>query len=514
MSIPVRILSRATVVAFLAGGCGGGDLGSEPAPIDPPGDASKVDGTPATDGAVEPDDAFEPGPDVEARDVSADIDPPVDASDGESPRCVGDPATPLLGAFEPPAVIGTEVVFPDPSVRSELHAPIRSNVTAAVSIWSRQLVVARSTTLTVRATFGTDPSISAASVTSAATGTTGVFEMGAAAELRTGTDPNGAEHDVVINFDPTFVDRWVWFDPDPNSRTTPVPSNKSDAVSTFLHEIGHALFFSGWLDSSTGASRDPRGARSSYDVHVRKVGEILRFSGPQASVVYPGGVPLTTTNYAHYGNRAPLPGGDLDGFIMWGPDGKSGVRFVVNDVDRAIARDVGFRTHRAVGAVSAAGNASFASSLLTLRGGGAGPAGTADAFELVDRAYPAGEVELVARLRGRQGAARCGIVLRSSLAPNAASIAIVVDGEGIATVLRPSAGGAAAVSRASRCVGGAPTLRLSRASGLVTAAISSDGKTFESIGTASITGAIFGGLISASGDRAAAACAFDRLQGI
>jgi len=76
-------------------------------------------------------------------------------------------------------------------------------------------------------------------------GSCDVFEQGAAAEIRTGIDPNGAEADAKITLNPAVS--W-WFDPDPLSRTAPVPEGQEDAYSILLHEMGHVLGFR-WMSS-------------------------------------------------------------------------------------------------------------------------------------------------------------------------------------------------------------------------------------------------------------------------
>jgi len=72
-----------------------------------------------------------------------------------------------------------------------------------------------------------------------------VYEQGAAAEVRRGVDPNGATPDIRISIDPDYLADELWFDPDPAARIAPVSSSRTDAMSFFLHEFGHAFAFNG-----------------------------------------------------------------------------------------------------------------------------------------------------------------------------------------------------------------------------------------------------------------------------
>ena len=73
-------------------------------------------------------------------------------------------------------------------------------------------------------------------------------------KLRTGLDQNGAAADVNFNLNPIYLTgpEALWYDPDPVTRTTPIPTFKTDAVSVFIHEFGHALAFSGFKNDTTG----------------------------------------------------------------------------------------------------------------------------------------------------------------------------------------------------------------------------------------------------------------------
>jgi hypothetical protein len=167
-----------------------------------------------------------------------------------------------------------------------------------------------------------------------------VFEQGAAAELRTGIDPNGARPDVEFVFNPDYLST-LWFDPDPYTRTAPVPGLQVDAMSVLLHEFGHALAFNGWRDPSTG-SIGVTGAISTFDRATKFDDDgAAFFIGLSAMAVYGGPVPLTVGNYVHVGNEAPRLGAGLIGDLMNGVTFYTGTRYDISPLDAAVLHDVG-----------------------------------------------------------------------------------------------------------------------------------------------------------------------------
>jgi hypothetical protein len=188
----------------------------------------------------------------------------------------------------------------------------------------------------------TVPRATGRSVTSSFVGREGswsVFEQGAAAELRTGIDPNGNLPDIEFVFNPAYLST-LWFDPDPYSRTADVPRFQLDAMSVLLHEFGHALAFNGWRDPYTGAVDG--GSMSAYDrATAFDANGAAVFIGPAAMAVYGGPVPLTVGNYTHLGNEAPRPGPNLVGDLMNGIVFYTGTRYDISRLDAAILQDVG-----------------------------------------------------------------------------------------------------------------------------------------------------------------------------
>jgi len=248
----------------------------------------------------------------------------------------------LLGSSLSASPIFT-VSFPDDpaSPFSGYYSRITTNLLAAGSVWNQFIggqsvsidLQVRFDTLTPRATGG-----SAIPVFVSNNGTYNVFQQGAAAEIQSGSDPNGILPDGIITINPSYLTDELWFDPDPYSRLAPVPSNKTDAESVFIHELGHILGFNGYLDSTLG--RAPSNFVSTYDQFVEFDGNFY-FTGPQAEAVYGGPVPLTFGNYAHLGNSSPRPGSGLIPDLMNGVVFFEGTRYSPSALDVAVLADVG-----------------------------------------------------------------------------------------------------------------------------------------------------------------------------
>ena len=159
-----------------------------------------------------------------------------------------------------------------------------------------------------------------------------VWEQGAAAEIRRGHDPNGVTADIELTFGLGFLNADIWWDPDPYTRSTPVPHNRVDGYSVLLHEIGHALGFNGWRDPVTGQLGS---FGSNFDELTVMQGSNFFFNGPVAVEVYGGPVPLTHANIFHLGNRPGRPGNDLVSDLMNGVTFFRGRRYEISQIGRA-----------------------------------------------------------------------------------------------------------------------------------------------------------------------------------
>ncbi len=288
------------------------------------------------------------------------------------------------------ALVTPSISFEDPgSANAAYYTSLSVVISAAVELWSRKLVTAAPINLKIVVSFSSSGTASSASTTATLIGTragVSIFEQGAATKFRTGSRGGANANDVSIIVSSAFLRTGWWFDPAPLERTAAVPTDRSDAVSSFLHELDHAFGMSGWLNQSTGASTLPGGDLSAYDANVGLTAGAFYFTGEQARAVYGGPVPLTLGSYGHYGNVAPRPGDNLQRYLMWGPFGYNGpVRLDISELDLAMFRDLGLKTHRDVGSTGAVGRASLAAKRWALKGSGAFGT-TSDSFQFAYRA--------------------------------------------------------------------------------------------------------------------------------
>jgi hypothetical protein len=225
------------------------------------------------------------------------------------------------------------------------RAQIDAHLGAAFDAWSSRVNGSGSIEIEVRIT-DIQPYASGASATSGYFGENAngsVWQQGMAHEWRTGEDPNGSDADVIVAINPHYLANELWFDPDPLARTAPVAANRTDAMSVFIHELGHALAFNGWGSHSTG--QPPIGYGSTWDQHVRYSDGNIYFHGPQAMSVYGAPVPLTTGNNFHLGNApgSGRPGADLVGDLFNGWVFYHGARYGITALDLAIVADTGLQ---------------------------------------------------------------------------------------------------------------------------------------------------------------------------
>lgn len=233
------------------------------------------------------------------------------------------------------------VSFNDPfSQATSLYSAIDSHVAAALAVWGSALGGSANVAVQVDISSAT-PRATGASVASGfvrAVGSYNIFEQGLAYELRTGLDPNGAAADVVLTFNPNYLANELWFDPNPLLRSATVASNRTDAMSVFLHEFGHAIGFNGWGDAVTGVP--PATYRSTWDELVSFNGANTFFNGARAVSLYGAPVPITYGDNFHLGNL-PGPGASLVPDLMNGVLFNRGTRYNVSTIDLAILSDLG-----------------------------------------------------------------------------------------------------------------------------------------------------------------------------
>jgi hypothetical protein len=146
-------------------------------------------------------------------------------------------------------------------------------------------------------------------------------------------------------FDPDYF-KTLWFDPDPKTRKAPVPRDKLDALSIFLHELGHAMGFNGFMDPSTGAFSGK--CVSTYDRWVARSGTEYFFNGPAAVKLHGHSIPLArrTNNYHHLGDNVPGVDPRLRYDLMNGVFMEYGRRYTISPLDVAILEDCGLPVKR------------------------------------------------------------------------------------------------------------------------------------------------------------------------
>lgn len=246
-----------------------------------------------------------------------------------------------------PAAITYNVSFADPSgPYSSYYPQLTAALHAAGAEWNRYLVGSGS----IEVEIVIDPNIpteNGSSVTNGFVrndGTRDIYEQGAAYEIRTGNDPNGADPDVRIRVGAAYLTNQLWFDPNPSSRTAAIPAKHIDAISVFTHELGHAFAFTGWANGTTGQL--PATYMSTFDMNMTFTGGNLFFVGANAKERYGHPVPLTYNNYGHVGNNSPRPGADLLPDLMNGIVYYYQTRYYVSPIDLDIMRDCGIALNR------------------------------------------------------------------------------------------------------------------------------------------------------------------------
>ena len=135
------------------------------------------------------------------------------------------------------------------------RAEIVSHVLAAGLRWTNIIDVPTPRYIEIEIAIADIPTANGASLATAYVGTIDgrdTYEQGVARELRLNEDPNMGVPDGRITIGLDYLRNELWFDPDPTARTAPVPANRTDAMSTMLHEFGHILAYNGWADLVTG----------------------------------------------------------------------------------------------------------------------------------------------------------------------------------------------------------------------------------------------------------------------
>lgn len=178
------------------------------------------------------------------------------------------------------------------------RAPVLANLEAAVADWSRWLDSRGTVWISLNVVDQTPTGRFAGGpgfhVFLERRGDYRVYESAAVHKMRTGASTNDTVPDVIIDVDVDFMRRTYWMDPQPKTRSTPVPPGKVDLVTVLAHELGHGLGFMGKLDPKTGGVRDGTTVTLFDTLYMDSV----RTHAPEAkssaiASVYGGPLPMT-----------------------------------------------------------------------------------------------------------------------------------------------------------------------------------------------------------------------------
>jgi hypothetical protein len=186
-----------------------------------------------------------------------------------------------------------------------------------------------------------------------------VWEFGPLTRILTGKNSGETTYgyDILLGFDAEFVEDFYWFDPQPELRSAPVPTNKGDFMSVVLHEMGHGFgftgfrnFFTGQISGSTATQFDDRSYFGGNGNAIAPDGSRnpMFFRGDHAASVYGSDVHLTNKppgdrnfgqNYFHFSD---CTGDGLEGTLMNGCVLPNGERLEITPFDVAVLADLGY----------------------------------------------------------------------------------------------------------------------------------------------------------------------------
>ena len=167
-------------------------------------------------------------------------------------------------------------------------------------------------------------------------------------------------YDIVLGFDASYVENNYWFDPQPELRIEPVPSNKGDFVSVALHELGHAFGMAGFRDFPTGEVTGDNITQMDHLSYFGGNGEPIapggernpmHFEGEIAARLFgsdlplthkPPGHPLHGQNYYHLSACDSGAPDGLEGTLMNGCAIPLGDRLHITPFDLAVYADMGY----------------------------------------------------------------------------------------------------------------------------------------------------------------------------
>lgn len=248
----------------------------------------------------------------------------------------------VASSFTPAyAKLDANVTFVDEgNSLGHLYEQITSHVNAALAAWGEVVLGDATVDVEIKVTQAIPRSAAASKDSAYVRYQNGlsVYAPGAIKKINDGVDVNGAGPDLEILVNPLYVKNELWFDPAPMMRSALIPDNKTDAVSVFMHEVGHALGYNGWGDSYDGEL--PGGYASTWDMLTEYDSGTLYFVGERAQAIYGARVPITFGNNYHIGN-AYGPGADLLSDVMNGVVFYRGTRYEISPLNVAMLQDMG-----------------------------------------------------------------------------------------------------------------------------------------------------------------------------
>jgi Ca2+-binding RTX toxin-like protein len=237
------------------------------------------------------------------------------------------------------------VSISDPNgLATNQHDAIIANMSAAVENWARYISGEGSIDIDIVIT-EEEGTARAASVTNTQIGEFNgnvLVRDSVPHELITGTDLNGAEADARVFLPVNYLLNELWLDPTPTDSSDLVPSDRTDGVSVFMHEFGHALGMTGFGEPDGMLKR---GIASVYDSLITFQDGNPFFNGQTTVAVFGRPLPLSNplqgdvNNYAHYGHETS---DGLDDNLMEGNTFyMRGTRYDIEQIDLAIMKDMG-----------------------------------------------------------------------------------------------------------------------------------------------------------------------------